>query len=155
MTCQEIQHWLLLSKPAEALPAAVRRHLGACPRCRLRSEQLRLLDEQVRGLPSLPANPAAKARLLDRVAQTSQERPFAPLRLHRRWVVAAAVAASLLIAVTWIIARRPPASPEVAVTEPSNASPLRAGAGGIVLRVAKRDVRLASPVAVEEQLDIL
>src|SRR4051812_14108053 len=111
MTCQEIQHWLLLSKPAVPLPGAVRPHLDACPRCRLRCEQLRLLDDQVNSLPLPPPEPAARARLMARIAQTPQERAPAPVvRLHLRWVAAAAVAASLLIAVTWMVARRP-ASP--------------------------------------------
>jgi len=159
MTCQEIQHWLLLSKPAVPLPGAVRRHLDACPRCRLRCEQLRLLDDQINGLPPPPPDPSAKERLMARIARTPQQRSPAPaVRLHLRWVAAAAVAASLLIAVTWIVARRPAANrsgDDVALTEGTSPSPLRAGAGGIVLRVAKLDVQLANPAAVEEQLDLL
>jgi hypothetical protein len=73
---------------------------------------------------------------------------------------ASAVAASLVVAWAWTLASRPAAHKpqEEAVAQPADdgrPSPLRAGDGEIVLRVARLDVRLAGPSPEEERLDVL
>ena len=59
MKCRDVKLWLLSSRANDPLPAALRRHLEGCVRCRAKRQTLSRLDERVRALPLAPTTAAA------------------------------------------------------------------------------------------------
>jgi len=167
MKCPEIQQWLLDWKAGTPAPVPIEQHLQKCPACRQQQQLLARLDEQARQMPVPLANPAMKRQLWDRIAGS----PRAPVAVSRdrikqrvvwiRRITAAAVAASLLFAIGWLVGRS-----SVSPTEPidplrqtplvRNGDATRTGdENAFILRVIKHDVHLATAVAADEKLAVL
>jgi hypothetical protein len=98
MNCPQVTHWLLGTDNLRSVPAEIGAHLGACPRCRRRRSRLRRLNHIVAHLPAPVADPAARARLLQRIAATPPGQP-AVIVSRRPWrqVLSRAAMIALLI----------------------------------------------------------
>src|SRR4051812_18653145 len=66
MNCRDVTRWLLAGETS-ATPDAVKQHLIGCRGCRRRARRRLRLDQAVAGLPSPADNPAARARIMDRI----------------------------------------------------------------------------------------
>ncbi len=140
MNCDRAENWLLATRSRGDLPTPLRRHVTRCRRCADLLSRLERLDLTVGQLVPA-ANPAGRARLDARLAETPQAhhaadpvgRPRQALpRPHRgdrslpRWLMAAA--AVLLIALAGVTGRL--TSPRSVVSAPSHeSSPSPAGPG--------------------------
>jgi len=72
MKCREVQHWLLTFRRNATWPADLVVHIQDCPKCQKLNAKLKQIDAGVDTLTDTPANPGAKERLMQRVAETPQ-----------------------------------------------------------------------------------
>ncbi|MBA4192768.1 MAG: hypothetical protein C0467_32795 [Planctomycetaceae bacterium] len=183
MTCGTAEPWLLAARSAEALPGEVRQHLSTCSHCLGLSSQLRKLHDATTKLIPL-ANSATRARLDAALSRTLQEQPpvSVPPRTMPRWGVRAVVgiAAALLVAGGWIggrmtspklvsqVATEPPKqdsklapkqppipSPQPPAISQYALAPYPALAPGLVAKVARYSVSVATDPLPTSQLDAL
>src|SRR5262249_16921585 len=73
MKCRETQYWLFSFRPNASWPADVVGHLQQCAECQKLQAKLKQIEQGVATLTSVPGNPSAKERLLDRIEQTPQQ----------------------------------------------------------------------------------
>ena len=147
MNCRTAESWYGQARTRDELPATVARHLRRCVRCRRRFRRLLHLDAEFRRLPLSADNPAARARILDKLgAQHSSPAPRL-LRLSRRQFLA--LAALLLLTVglhgllLWL-GRTGPAPRELPGRTDNE----------LVVRFLERGLRLADSAAPAEQLQL-
>jgi hypothetical protein len=68
MNCRDVAKWLLAADSVAAVPEDLQGHLSGCARCRRRRQRLYRLHRAVVTLPLPRDNPAARARILDKIA---------------------------------------------------------------------------------------
>jgi hypothetical protein len=114
MNCRDIAKWLLAADSVTAVPGAMRGHLKECARCRRRRQRVHRLNRAVATLPLPADNPAARARILEKIAEPAAlptngtlpatllplpDRRPAPVRGRWRWRSLLARAAMILVIV--------------------------------------------------------
>jgi hypothetical protein len=136
MNCRDVTRWLLAGETA-ATPDAVKQHLVGCRGCRRRARRRLRLDQAVAALPCPPDNPAARARILEKIAASAAPRPAVqaaaprlavptratvapplptrlaiPRRRWRGWLARAALLLVVLGGTTWAVVRLSESEPE-------------------------------------------
>ena len=107
MTCKEVYLWLLRADEPAKLPAPLRAHLRACPRCRRRRRRLLRLHQEVCALPPPAERPAARVALMARIDELAAAEAVPATvaaafpALRRRWTQRAlTVRAAAMLLVT-------------------------------------------------------
>ena len=99
MNCKSVQTFLSAYMDGELCGhegLAIREHLSACRECRAEEENLRMLKQLLRGLPSYQPSRDFEDRLVANVIQKAERRPLFTWNLD--WRVAGGLAAAAAIA---------------------------------------------------------
>jgi hypothetical protein len=130
MTCDKIQNRILVQADPRELPESLRAHVADCPACTAWWKQAIQIDALVAELP-VPAPPAGKKSALLEDLRSAEPVIRSPLAVGSpRFAVlldrpavkyAAALAASVLVAIgAWLALRTPADKPEIAVEAPKH-----------------------------------
>src|ERR1051325_7910361 len=173
LKCREATLWLYSFRPRTSWPADVVGHLQGCPACQKLQLDLRQIDDEINALTGTAGDPSAKARLLERVAQTPQidvssepvpRRPLPWLRIGAYLTGAAAI-----FLFGWLLGRRDvePADAAALVGQPivreklvdvvrDKLVPVYSSAErDLVEALVKRNAQLVQAASVKERLDVL
>jgi hypothetical protein len=151
--CRVAQHWLLSCRCSEAIPQALRRHLGQCARCRKRYRKLVRLEAHFQTLLPDTGLHAFLARLPELPPRETIAVPM-PARPARRSAVYWAASILLLIGLAALLFNfgvtpdDTPPKPPIAQMKPRADDQL-------VARFVQRDLLLADTTAPKKQWQIL
>src|SRR5262245_38491269 len=156
MKCVDVSAWMLVSRAADKLPAALHEHVRLCPRCRRLRRRLGRLDQAFRDGPVVD-NPAARARLMACLPQrpvAAKPTAVAAEPPPARWLRWARVAAAVLVgaglaSILFIAFYHPAARPE-GTRPPESAAD--SPEEQLVARLLEHDLDLAGAFNAGDQL---
>lgn len=155
MKCDDTRHWLLTGRSDAPPPAAVRRHLQSCARCRRQRAKIENLDAKARTLATPTASNDARQRLAARLARTTQQSPKVAPRVGAPWrrIATYTAAAVVLLTVGSLIGRMTTStSPSERIAEAPPLPTTDADHLAVLPRLVEQDVRLAAATTPAEQL---